>query len=57
MIIRKSPREIDQMAEAGAVVAQTHELLAEHVRPGVTTGDLNALVADTLEDWLSGRAR
>ena len=45
MIIRKSAREIEQMAEAGAIVARTLELLAEHVRPGVTTGELDR-VAD-----------
>jgi methionyl aminopeptidase len=37
VIIRKSPREIEQMAKAGAVVARTHELMREHVRPGVAT--------------------
>ncbi len=43
MIIRKSVREIELMAEAGAVVAATHELLREHVRPGVTTGELDRI--------------
>ncbi len=43
MIIRKSKAEIDQMAEAGAVVARTHELLREHLRPGVTTAELDRL--------------
>ena len=43
MIILKSKSEIDQMAEAGAVVVRTHELLREHIRPGVTTGELDAL--------------
>ena len=45
MIIRKSGREIEQMARAGVVVARTLELLGEHVRPGVTTGELDR-VAD-----------
>jgi methionyl aminopeptidase len=43
LIIRKSAREIELMAEAGAVVAATHELLREHIRPGVTTGELDRL--------------
>ena len=43
MIIRKSAREIEQMAEAGAVVAQTLDLLADHVRPGATTAELDRL--------------
>ena len=43
MIVRKSPPEIDQMARAGRVVAETLALLGEHVRPGVTTGELDAI--------------
>jgi methionyl aminopeptidase len=42
VIIRKSEREIEQMARAGAVAARTLELLADHVRPGVTTADLDS---------------
>ena len=45
MIIRKSEREIEQMANAGAVAAETLALLADHVRPGVTTAELDR-VAD-----------
>ena len=41
MIIRKSKAEIDQMAEAGAVVRRTLDLLGEMIRPGVTTGELD----------------
>ena len=41
MIIRKSAQELDQMARAGTVVAETLSLLGEHVRPGTTTADLN----------------
>ncbi len=43
MIIRKSPAEIDQMARAGAVVVDTLQLLGEHIRPGVTTAELDEL--------------
>jgi methionyl aminopeptidase len=46
VIIRKSRRELDQMAVAGDVVARTLELLAEHIRPGVTTGELDRLADD-----------
>jgi methionyl aminopeptidase len=45
MIIRKSTQEIERMARAGAVVAETHALLAEKIRPGVTTAELDE-VAD-----------
>ena len=44
MIIRKSAAELDVMQQAGAIVADAHALLAEHVRPGVTTAELDRLV-------------
>jgi methionyl aminopeptidase len=43
MIVRKSAAELDLMAEAGAVVARTLDLLGEHVRPGVTTAELDRI--------------
>jgi len=41
MITLKSPREIDIMARAGHIVARTLARVAEHVRPGVSTADLD----------------
>ena len=46
MIIRKSQHEIEQMAKAGAVVAETLALVAEHVRPGITTGELDTIAEE-----------
>jgi methionyl aminopeptidase len=46
VIIRKSQWELDQMAEAGVVVADTLALIGEHVAPGVTTGELDKLAAE-----------
>jgi methionyl aminopeptidase len=43
MIIRKSKRELEQMADAGAIVVRTIELVGEHVRPGVSTAELDAI--------------
>ncbi len=43
MIVRKSPAEVDRLARAGRVVSDTLALLAEHMRPGVTTAELDAL--------------
>jgi methionyl aminopeptidase len=43
MIIRKSAQEIDTMARAGKVVADAIALLEEHVQPGITTGELDAI--------------
>jgi methionyl aminopeptidase len=39
----KSPDEIALMRRAGVVVGETLELLREAVRPGVTTGELDAI--------------
>jgi methionyl aminopeptidase len=39
----KTPEQIAVMREAGLVVARTLRVLAEAVRPGVTTADLDAL--------------
>ena len=41
MIIRKSQQEIDAMARAGRVVADTLGVLGEAIRPGVTTRELD----------------
>jgi methionyl aminopeptidase len=45
-IIRKSARELELMAAAGEVVARTHELMREHVRPGVTTAELDRIAEE-----------
>jgi methionyl aminopeptidase len=46
VIIRKSQSEIETMARAGAVVADTLALLEEHIQPGVTTGELDELAEE-----------
>ena len=43
MIIRKAQGEIDRMARAGEVVADTLALMGERARPGVTTQELDEL--------------
>jgi methionyl aminopeptidase len=43
MIIRKATGEIERMARAGEVVADTLALIGEHARPGVTTQELDDL--------------
>ncbi|HPL53537.1 MAG TPA: type I methionyl aminopeptidase [Bacillota bacterium] len=43
MISIKSPREIELMRIAGRIVAETHELLSEVIRPGITTLELDAI--------------
>jgi methionyl aminopeptidase len=46
VIFRKSEAEIETMARAGEVVADTIALLEEHVRPGVTTGELDRIAEE-----------
>ncbi len=46
MIIRKSTQEVEQMARAGRVVADTLALVGEHVRPGITTAELDAIAEE-----------
>jgi methionyl aminopeptidase len=41
MIIRKSPEEVDKIADAGQILARCLTMLRGKARPGVTTGDLD----------------
>ncbi|WP_026561241.1 type I methionyl aminopeptidase [Bacillus sp. J37] len=43
MIICKTQRELDIMREAGRIVALTHKELKKHVKPGITTKELDAI--------------
>jgi methionyl aminopeptidase len=42
MIIKKSPEEIEKIATAGEILVKTLALLQSKLRPGVTTGELDA---------------
>ena len=46
MIIRKSQQEIETMARAGVVVAETLALLEEQIQPGITTAELDAIAEE-----------
>lgn len=43
MISIKSAREIELMREAGRVTALVHELIKPHIKPGITTEEINRL--------------
>lgn len=43
MIICKTESELAFMREAGRIVADTHQLMKEHIRPGVTTAELDRI--------------
>ena len=42
MIIKKTPEEIEKIAAAGEILVKTLSLLQSKLRPGVTTGELDA---------------
>ncbi len=50
MITIKSQREIEQMAESGAILANIHKLLRTFIAPGVTTNQINQLVQKKIEE-------
>ncbi len=46
MIVRKSQGELEAMREGGRITAACLEMLAENVRPSVTTGDLDGMAEE-----------
>ncbi len=46
MIIIKSKMEIEAMREAGRVVAQAHQIVADNLRPGITSMELDQMVEE-----------
>ena len=46
MIVRKSAAEIERMAAAGSIVADTIAHTGEHLEPGITTGELDRIAED-----------
>lgn len=48
MIVIKSDNEIEIMAKAGKIVGQTHEVLKKHIKPGITTKELDQIAEDTI---------
>ena len=50
MIIRKSAQEIEGMARAGELVADTIALLGDHIQPGITTAELDRMAEDFIRE-------
>jgi methionyl aminopeptidase len=55
MITIKSSREIETMAAAGRIVAETLALVSRHVRPGVSTDELDRLAEDFIRSHPGAR--
>jgi methionyl aminopeptidase len=51
MIIRKTPEEIEKMAQAGSILVDTLRLLEGKIRPGVSTAELD----EAAERFIRGR--
>ena len=51
----KSAREIETMAAAGRIVAGTLALVRRHVRPGVSTADLDRIAEDFIRSHPGAR--
>lgn len=49
MITLKSPREIDMMADSGAVLASVHRALRDFIKPGITSWDIELFVHDMIK--------
>ena len=49
MIIRKSTAEVEKMANAGRIVADTIAMLHDHILPGVSTGELDELAEEYIQ--------
>jgi methionyl aminopeptidase len=43
VIIKKSPEEIEKMAQSGLILAAAHDLIESKIRPGVSTAELDKL--------------
>lgn len=49
-IVLRSKREIAKMREAGRLVWQAHQRVREIIKPGITTGELDAVVNDLFDE-------
>ncbi|RIK39496.1 MAG: type I methionyl aminopeptidase [Chloroflexi bacterium] len=49
-IVLKSPADIDKMRASGLVVARAHALARSLIRPGVSTGEIDAAVHELIVD-------
>lgn len=50
MVTLKSKREIEQMKDSGAILANIHRLLRNFVKPGVKTHDIDQFVKKNIEE-------
>lgn len=51
MIILKSSKEIEYMKEAGKIVAYTHEVVRDAIKPGITTKELDEIAEKEIKKY------
>ena len=51
MIILKSKQEIELMRESGKIVAETHEILKEAIKPGISTLELDKIAENHIRKY------
>ncbi len=56
MIKIKSLQEVNKMRSAGRITAETFEVLKDHIKPGITTGELDKIAADYIKKCGAGCA-
>ena len=49
MIVLKSTREIEKMKKAGKILASVHKQLANMIKPGITTWEIDEFVEKYLK--------
>jgi methionyl aminopeptidase len=48
VIVLKSPAEVEKLRRSNVIVAEIHQVLKEHVKPGITTMDLERICEQEL---------
>ena len=52
MIIIKSQKEIEIMREAGKIVAETHEIIRDAIKEGISTYELDQIAEKNIKTLL-----
>ncbi|RQD70197.1 MAG: type I methionyl aminopeptidase [Tindallia sp. MSAO_Bac2] len=51
MIFTRSEQEIMRMKRSGTIVAEVHELMRQHIKPGITTKELDELAENHIRSY------
>src|SRR2546423_13830225 len=48
MVIMKSKQQIAELRKAGRIVAETYEVIRPHLKPGVTTAEIDKIAEENI---------